>query len=135
MITRIAAALAALALVAGIHPAAADATTPHAPSVAYKTYPRATQAARDWAWHLLGARQWACLDQIGQHESGWRVLAGSPWGSYGIFQAYPASKMRGYGADYLTSAMTQTKFGIAYARSRYGSPCEAWSFWQTHRWW
>ena len=109
---------------------------PHAPSLFGRTYPPATQAARDWAYHVLGSRQFACLDRIGHYESGWRPLAhnrGS--GAHGIFQAAPASKMRRYGADYLTSALTQTRFGIAYAESRYGSACAAWSFKQRYGWW
>ncbi len=111
--------------------------TVHAPSAFGRTYLRVpeTQAARDWAWHKLGTVQWRCLDAIGHYESGWRVRAGSPDGSYGIFQANPASKMRRFGADYLTSALTQVRFGIAYANARYGSLCEAWSFWRAHGWW
>lgn len=127
-------ALLAAILAAVLH-AQPAAATDHAPSFAHRVYPPATQAARDWAWLRLGARQWGCLDRLGHFESGWRVRAGNPDGSYGIFQASPASKMRRYGADYLTSAMTQTRFGIAYANARYGSPCQAWSFWQQHRWW
>lgn len=114
--------------------------TIHAPSGFGRTYLRvpATQAARDWAWRKLGTRQWLCLDAIGHHESGWRVKAGSPDGSYGIFQARPSSKYAKYakpGEDWRTDAMPQVRFGIAYATARYGSPCGAWTFWRRHGWW
>lgn len=104
----------------------------HAPSYAGRSYLRvpATQAARDWAWRKLGTRQWLCLDAIGHYESGWRVEA---YG--GIFQARPPEKQRRFGADWRTSAMTQVRFGIAYADSRYGSPCAAWAFKQRTGWW
>ena len=128
-------ALAAALVVGVLHVGPAAAAEPHAPSVAHKVYPPDTQAARDWAWRRLGAREFACLDWIGHRESGWRVRAGSPSANYGIFQSYPASKMRRFGADYLTSAMTQTRFGIAYANGRYGSPCAAWAAWQRQGWW
>jgi hypothetical protein len=42
--------------------------------------------------------------------------------------------MARYGADYRTSAMTQTRFGIGYAK-RYGTPCDAWAAWQRQGWW
>jgi len=130
----IAAILAIVAVLLLSEPSRA-ASPHHAPSRFHRVYPASTQHARDWAWRGLGNREWACLDAIGHYESGWRVRAGSPSGSYGIFQAYPASKMRRYGADYLTSAMTQTRFGLAYARARYGSPCQAWAAWQRQGWW
>lgn len=37
----------------------------------------------------------------------------------------PASKMAKYGADYLTSPLTQMRFGLAYIAARYGTPCHA----------
>ena len=99
------------------------APTPHAPSVFGKTYPPRTQAARDWAYHVLGARQFACLDRIWHYESGWRVEA---YG--GIPQARPPHKMASAGADWKTSPMTQVRWGLRYIGGRYGSPCSAWAF-------
>ena len=128
-------ALFAALAVGVLHVSPAAAAEPHAPSVAHKVYPPDTQAARDWAWRRLGAREFACLDWIGHRESGWRVRAGSPSGSWGIFQASPPAKMRPYGSDYMNSALTQTKFGIGYANARYGSTCKAWAFWSAHHWW
>ena len=111
-------------------PTAAPAT--HAPSAFGRTYPAATQVARDWAWRRLGTRQFACLDRIGHYESGWRPLARSRSGAFGIFQALPASKLDRYGKR--TDPLTQVRFGIAYA-GKYGGACGAWSFWQRNGWW
>ena len=127
-------ALVAAAIVGILHAHPAAAAEPHAPSVAHKVYPAATQKARDWAWKKLGPREFACLDWIGHRESGWRVRAGNPNGSYGIFQANPARKMRRFGAAYLTDPLVQVRFGIAYA-DRYGGPCKAWAAWQRQGWW
>jgi hypothetical protein len=128
----LAAGIALLVIGASMHVRAADG---HAPSRFHRVYPPATQHARDWLWRGLGDREWACLDAIGHYESGWRVRAGTPTGSYGLFQAFPGKKMAKYGADWLTNPMTQARFGLAYAKSRYGSPCKAWQFWQSHGWW
>ena len=99
------------------------APTPrHAPSVFGRTYPPRTQAARDWAYHLLGYRQFVCLDRIWHFESGWRVEA---YG--GIPQARPPQKMRSAGADWETSAMTQVRWGLGYIHGRYGTACNAWA--------
>jgi hypothetical protein len=96
---------------------------PHAPSLFGRVYPPATQAARDWAYHVLGSRQFACLDRIFHYESGWRVEA---WG--GIPQARPPQKMRSAGADWKTNPTTQVRWGLRYIGGRYGTPCEAWAF-------
>ena len=121
--------LLAAALALGLlHPQPAAAAEPHAPSVAGKTYLRTpdVQAVRDRLWHSLGNRQWLCLDQLWQRESGWRVHAGTPTGSYGIAQAFPGSKMRSAGADWRDSAETQVRWGLKYIARRYGgSPCKA----------
>lgn len=111
-------------------------TPVHAPSGFGRTYLRvpATQAARDWAWRLLGTRQWLCLDAIGHHESGWRVRAGSPDGSYGIPQAYPGRRMASEGADWRTNPLTQVRWMVKYVNRRYGSACNAWAFRRVHGW-
>lgn len=119
--------LVAAALVGLLHVQPAAAAELHAPSFAHKHYPAATQAARDWAWKRLGARQWDCLDRLWQRESGWRVKAGNPTGSYGIPQAYPGTKMRSAGADWLTDPFVQVRWGLGYVHGRYGSACNAWA--------
>ena len=118
-------------------PSPAPTAVVHAPSAFGRTDLRVpeTQAARDWAWRRLGTVQWLCLDAIGHHESGWRVRAGSPDGSYGIPQAFPGRKMASEGADWRTNPMTQVRWMVKYVSGpRYGSACAAWSFWRVHRW-
>ena len=84
----------------------------------------------------IGASQSDCLWAIARTESRWRVtVRNHNSGAYGLWQALPASKMAAYGADYRTSALTQTKWAIAYAKRRYGSACEARAFQLSHGWW
>jgi hypothetical protein len=42
--------------------------------------------------------------------------------------------MKAFGPNWATSPITQVKWGIWYVDSRYGSPCQAWSFWQNNGW-
>jgi len=86
-------------------------------------------AARGW-----GDDQFACLVQMWDHESGWRVNAANPSGAYGIPQALPGSKMASAGPNWETDATTQIKWGLGYIAGRYVDPCGAWSFWQGHSW-
>ena len=76
--------------------------------------------------------QWGCLNQLWDHESGWRMVwntAGS--GAYGIPQSLPASKMASAGPDYMTNPATQIRWGLSYIRGTYGTPCGAWAAWQS----
>ena len=76
-----------------------------------------------------------CLDKMWTKESNWRTTAENPSShSYGIPQALPATKMAPYGSDYRTNPVPQIKWGLNYIKTRYGSPCEAWTFWQAHNW-
>lgn len=78
--------------------------------------------------------QYNCLVQLWDHESGWRVDAeNASSGAYGIPQSLPGSKMASAGADWKTNGVTQVKWGLSYIRSRpdYGTPCAAWSKWQS----
>ncbi|MFJ8042849.1 transglycosylase SLT domain-containing protein [Kitasatospora sp. NPDC096147] len=79
--------------------------------------------------------QFQCFSQIVKRESGWNYTASNPSsGAYGLVQALPGSKMASAGADWRTNPATQIKWGLNYMNSRYGSPCGAWSFWQSHHW-
>jgi uncharacterized protein YabE (DUF348 family) len=86
-------------------------------------------AARGW-----GSDQFSCLYQLWDHESGWRVDAQNPSGAYGIPQALPGDKMAAYGADWQTNPTTQIKWGLDYIGGRYGTPCDAWNWWQANGW-
>ncbi|MEV0096040.1 transglycosylase SLT domain-containing protein [Streptomyces sp. NPDC050738] len=85
------------------------------------------------AQSMMASDQFQCFSNIVDHESGWNYRATNPSsGAYGLVQAYPGSKMASAGADWQTNPATQIKWGLNYMENRYGSPCGAWSFWQTH---
>jgi uncharacterized protein YabE (DUF348 family) len=85
-------------------------------------------AQRGWA------SQWGCLVNLWDNESGWRWNAGNNSGAYGIPQALPGYKMASAGADWQTNPATQIKWGLNYIKATYGSPCGAWSHWQSAHW-
>ncbi len=76
--------------------------------------------------------QFGCLNNIWTRESGWRYNAENASGAYGIPQALPGDKMASAGSDWQTNPATQIKWGLGYIKSVYGTPCDAWSFWQGH---
>ncbi|WP_328665794.1 lytic transglycosylase domain-containing protein [Streptomyces sp. NBC_00322] len=84
------------------------------------------------AREIVGAGQFQCFSNIVDHESTWNYQAANPSGAYGLVQAYPGSKMSSVGADWRTNPATQIKWGLNYMNEKYGSPCQAWSYWQTH---
>ncbi|MEU9383021.1 transglycosylase SLT domain-containing protein [Streptomyces sp. NPDC048279] len=87
------------------------------------------------AQQMVASGQYQCFSNIVSHESGWNYRAvNASSGAYGLFQALPGSKMSSVGADWQTNPATQIKWGLNYMNSRYGSPCEAWSFWQANSW-
>ncbi|MDJ0343809.1 peptidoglycan-binding protein [Streptomyces sp. H10-C2] len=86
-----------------------------------------------YGWSVSG--QFGCLDQLWIHESEWKVYADNPMSdAYGIPQALPGSKMSTAGGDWQTNPATQIQWGLDYINGRYGTPCSAWSFWQSHNW-
>jgi uncharacterized protein YabE (DUF348 family) len=79
--------------------------------------------------------EFACLDELWTRESGWRVNAeNASSGAYGIPQALPGSKMATAGADWQTNPATQITWGLGYIEGRYGTPCQAWAFFQDKNW-
>jgi hypothetical protein len=84
---------------------------------------------------VVASDQWTCFSNIVNHESTWNYQAVNPSsGAYGLFQALPAGKYASAGSDWRTNPATQIKWGLNYMESRYGSPCEAWGFWQANHW-
>ncbi|MGW0418777.1 aggregation-promoting factor C-terminal-like domain-containing protein [Streptomyces sp. NPDC003015] len=84
---------------------------------------------------MVPSGQFQCFSNIVDHESSWNYQAvNASSGAYGLFQALPGSKMSSVGSDWQTNPATQIKWGLNYMDSRYGSPCEAWSFWQANHW-
>ncbi|OPC82560.1 transglycosylase domain-containing protein [Embleya scabrispora] len=91
--------------------------------------------AQSIAKSMMSASSYTCFSNIVERESGWRVNAtNKSSGAYGLMQALPASKYASAGADWRTNPATQIKWGLSYMNERYGSPCQAWTFWQSHNW-
>jgi hypothetical protein len=94
--------------------------------------------AQSIAYHMMPSfgfdptTQFGCLDDIWTRESGWRYNAYNASGAYGIPQALPGSKMASAGADWQTNPATQISWGLGYIKSTYGTPCNAWAFWQAN---
>ncbi len=85
--------------------------------------------------HGWSESEFACLDALWTRESNWRVNASNgSSGAYGIPQALPGSKMASAGPDWQTNPATQIAWGLGYVSGRYGTPCGAWSFFQSHNW-
>ncbi|WP_301129932.1 transglycosylase SLT domain-containing protein [Streptomyces cacaoi] len=94
-----------------------------------------TGSPREIARQIIGDEaQFRCFSRIVERESGWNVTAQNPSsGAYGLVQALPGTKMPSAGADWRTNPATQIKWGLGYMKETYGSPCGAWSFWQSHQ--
>ncbi len=87
-------------------------------------------AARGW-----GDDQFACLLELWNRESGWRVNAhNKSSGAHGIPQALPGSKMASAGADWATNPATQISWGLGYIKNRYKTPCGAWAHHEAKGW-
>ncbi|MEY9949036.1 LysM peptidoglycan-binding domain-containing protein [Kitasatospora sp. GAS1066B] len=130
-------------------PAATQAPAPAAPAAAPKAAaavvaaPAAAPVAvnvsspsslQALAASIVPADQLASFDQIITHESGWNVSATNPSsGAYGLPQALPGNKMAAAGADWATNPATQIKWALQYMDTTYGSPNQAWAFWQVHQ--
>jgi hypothetical protein len=85
------------------------------------------------AQQIVGSGQFSCFSNIVSRESGWNYTATNPSsGAYGLVQSNPGSKMASVASDWRTNPATQIKWGLNYMNSRYGSPCGAWQFWQSH---
>lgn len=114
----------------------APTATPTSPSTPKPTTPTGSYgSAYAIAKSMVPASQFACFSNIVERESGWNVHATNPSsGAYGLGQALPGSKMASAGSDWENNPTTQIKWVLSYMDSRYGSPCDAWSFWQSHNW-
>ena len=85
------------------------------------------------ARQIVPSGQFQCFSNIVDRESGWNMQAlNASSGAYGLMQALPGSKYASAGSDWQTNPATQIKWGLNYMNSTYGSPCQAWGFWQTH---
>ena len=83
----------------------------------------------------FSSSEFTCLDSLWTRESGWDTHAANPTSSaYGIPQALPGSKMASAGPDWANNAETQIRWGLGYIKSRYGTPCGAWSHSESYGW-
>ena len=79
--------------------------------------------------------QYQCLEIMWTRESNWNYAAENPSsGAYGIPQSLPANKMASVASDWHDNAVTQITWGLGYIKERYGSPCQAWAWWQKYNW-
>jgi hypothetical protein len=86
-------------------------------------------------WAGFSTSQMSCLEPLWTRESGWNERAGNQSsGAYGIPQSLPGNKMAQYGSDWETNPVPQVKWGLNYIKSRYGTPCDAWSAFQSKGW-
>ena len=134
-----AAARAAAVRAAAVRAAATSAAATSSPSAAPPPAAPSGSAQRIAA-AMLGSFGWsasefACLDPLWAHESGWSTTADNAGtGAYGIPQALPGAKMASAGPDWQTDAATQIKWGLGYIKDTYGSPCAAWAHEQETGW-
>lgn len=93
-------------------------------------------SAQATAKKMIGdSAEFQCFSKIVDHESDWNIHAtNASSGAYGLVQALPGSKMASAGDDWKTNAATQIEWGLDYMKDRYGSTCDAWTFWQSNGW-
>lgn len=85
--------------------------------------------AEKYKW---GSKQYNCLVKLWTKESNWRVNADNPTSSaYGIPQALPGKKM---GKGWQNDPHVQIDWGLKYIKTRYKTPCGAWSAFNKKGW-
>ncbi|WP_378146036.1 coiled-coil domain-containing protein [Cnuibacter sp. UC19_7] len=125
------AAAAAAAAAGGYDDDPGSAWVPGSDSIMSPSQAQAYAASQMGAWGW-GGDQFSCLVSLWTGESGWRANAlNESSGAYGIPQSLPATKMATAGADWQTNAATQINWGLSYISRAYGTPCSAWSKWQS----
>jgi hypothetical protein len=117
-------------------PAPAPARTKAAaPAPVAKANAYSGESAYQIAEQIVPSGEFGCFSWIVSRESGWSVTATNPSsGAYGLGQALPGYKMASAGSDWETNPATQIKWTLGYMDERYGSPCAAQGFWESHGW-
>jgi outer membrane biosynthesis protein TonB len=116
-------------------PRATRTAAPRASRSATATTRPSYVSPKAYAKSVLSAAQFLCADAVFTRESNWNPYATNPSsGAYGIAQALPAEKYASAGSDWRTNGVTQVRWGLSYMGARYGNPCGAWAFWQSHHW-
>jgi hypothetical protein len=140
-------AAAVCVLCFGVGPATAaaadsdDAIAPPMPRVSAETETSGSSlsllrlSTKALAMFVVPPHHFRTFDNIITRESSWDVFATNPIsGAYGIGQALPPEKMASHGADWRFNPLTQIRWTYDYMNERYGSPDNAWEFWQEHHW-
>lgn len=102
----------------------------------------------DMALAGIGSGDYAYVDYIVGHESGWcptkaqgehycPAIPDNQYTSagYGLCQATPGSKMESAGSDWATNPITQLRWCNSYAVGHYGSWYAAYVHWINYHWW
>jgi hypothetical protein len=77
------------------------------------------------------SREYACLVSLWTRESHWNKKAASKYSTaYGIPQFLNETWGHYHFPTRPKSAIIQVNAGLRYIAKRYGSPCNAWAFWQ-----
>ncbi len=85
----------------------------------------------EYGW---GKTERKCLGSMWGKESAWNHTAISPTDDYGIPQRHMRHNTQEQKDAFIENPQTQINWGLNYIKERYGSPCEAWAFWQKNRW-
>ncbi|GHC95095.1 hypothetical protein GCM10007079_46380 [Nocardiopsis terrae] len=78
-------------------------------------------------------QEWTCLDNLWSQQSAWdHNVLDQQTGARGIVGFNPALHGE-MPAGFRDSASTQIDWGLDYIQQAYGTPCEAWDYWQSTR--
>jgi uncharacterized protein YabE (DUF348 family) len=83
----------------------------------------------------IARSDYAYVNYIVSHESGWNAAARNASGAFGLCQALPGSKMASAGSDWATNPVTQLRWCDGYAKGRFGSWGGAYNYWLSHHYW
>lgn len=95
---------------------------------------------QNYAKELCSSYGWTeydfdCIVNIVFKESSWNPNAKNPNSSaYGLFQFLSSTVNNYSNSSYYTDWKEQIRAGFKYIKARYGTPANAWSFWQSHNW-
>jgi hypothetical protein len=125
-------------------PSASSPTTGGGPPPVVTTTAPTPGTNRSIAWNMMPQfnfdpkTQFSCVDNIWTRESSWNQFAENASGAYGVAQALPFNKMPQAAwpasAGGRSDPSAQISWGLGYIKGTYGTPCDAWSFWQAHGW-
>jgi len=125
---------AVLTFLAPHSPTKSPALTQVAEVVEQPPTPREYAFQTAYSFYGWGKSEQKCLGILWGKESAWNYEAKSSTHDYGIPQRHMRNNTQKQIADFMESPFSQIDWGLNYIKSRYGSPCEAWKFWQSRRW-